>query len=240
MYLSVVIPAYNEEKRLPKTLKEISSYLEKQNYDYEIIVVNDGSKDKTAEIIKELISEIKNLKLIDNKENCGKGFVVRQGLLEAKGEYRLFTDADNSTPISEIEKFFPYFKKGYDIVIGSRDIKGAIIKNPQPLYRRILGDIFSLLSRIIVGYWGIKDSQCGFKAFTAKAANDILPKCRINRFAFDPEIIKLAKKMNYKIKEVPIIWENEPHTKVDFKNTIKMGIDLLIIKWNLLTGKYKI
>ena len=125
MYLSVIIPAYNEEKRLPNTLSDIDKYLLRQSYDYEIIVVNDGSKDRTAEVVGEGFSGIKNLRLIDNKENHGKGYVVRQGMLEAKGEYRLFTDADNSTSIDQVEKMWPYFKQGYNIIIGSRDVKGG-------------------------------------------------------------------------------------------------------------------
>jgi len=239
MHLSVIIPAYNEEKRLPKTLTEIDKYLRKQFYDYEIIVVNDGSKDRTAEIVRKLAKEIKNLRLIDNKANHGKGFVVRQGLLKAQGRYRLFTDADNSTSIDQVEKMWPEFEKGYDIVIGSRDIKGAILDPPQPWLRRLVGDTFNLLVQLILGLWGFRDTQCGFKGFTEKAAKDILPKCKINRFAFDPEILIIGKKMGYKIKEIPIYWKATPTTAVKLKSMVKMGIDLLKIKWNLITKKYE-
>ena len=239
MYLSIIIPAYNEEKRLPKTLIEIDKYLREQNYEYEIIIVNDGSKDKTAETVKELFSEIRNLKLIDNKENHGKGFVVRQGLLEAKGKYKLFTDADNSTSINQVEKMWPEFEKGYDIVIGSRDVKGAVLDPPQSWIRKvILGEGFKLFRKIIVGLWKIQDTQCGFKALTAKSADDILPKCRINRWAFDPEILVIGKKLGYKIKEVPVVWVNDPDSKVKFKGMMKMGFDLIKVKWNLITRKY--
>ena len=170
MYLSVIIPAYNEEKRLSKTLEEIDKYLSKQNYDYEILVVNDGSKDKTAQVIRDRVSVIQNLRLIDNKKNNGKGYVVRQGMLEAKGEYRIFTDADNSTSIDQVEKMWPYFEAGFDIVFGSRDAKGAILDLPQSPLRRFLGEVFGFLTNLIVGTWGIADSQCGFKCFTKKAA----------------------------------------------------------------------
>jgi dolichyl-phosphate beta-glucosyltransferase len=238
-YLSVIIPAYNEEKRLPKTLEEIDKYLRKQNYNYEIIVVNDGSKDKTAEIVREMFSEFRNLKLIDNKINQGKGAVVRQGMLSAKGEYRLFTDADNSTSIDQVEKMWPEFKKGYDIVFGSRDVKGAILDPPQPLFRRFLGEAFGFLTNLIVGTWGIADSQCGFKCFTKKAAEDIFPRCKINRFAFDPEILIIAKKLGYKIKEIPVYWRNDPESKVKFKSIVKMAIDLFKIRWNLIKGIYE-
>jgi len=238
MYLSLIIPAYNEEKRLSNTLFEIDKYLREQNYDYEIIVVNDGSKDKTTEIVKNLIPKIKNLRLIDNKINRGKGYVVKQGMLEAKGEYRIFTDADNSTPIDQIEKMWSGFKKGYDIVIGSRDIKGAVIANPQSWIRRRLGDAFNLLVQIILGLWGIWDTQCGFKGFTKEAAKNIFEKCKVSHFAFDPEILVLGKKLGYKIKEIPIVWINAPDSKVKVKSIIKMAIDLLKIRLNLIIGKY--
>ncbi|MDD2732205.1 MAG: glycosyltransferase family 2 protein [Candidatus Pacebacteria bacterium] len=238
MYLSVIIPAYNEEKRLPKTLLEIDRYLRKQDYEYEIIVVSDGSKDRTSEAVNNLKSEILNLKLIDNKENHGKGYVVRQGLIEAKGQYRLFTDADNSTSLDQVEDMIPYFNQDYDIVIGSRDVKGAVLDPPQPWHRVLVGNMFNLLTQFIVGLWGIWDTQCGFKALSAEAAEKILPKCRINRWAFDPEILKLGRKMGFKIKEVPVRWVNDPDSKVKLKGMIRMGFDLLKIRWNLITGKY--
>jgi len=256
MYLSVIIPAYNEEKRLSKTLEEIDKYLSKQRvaeasphlppcsasphsvYDYEILVVNDGSKDKTAQVIRDRVSVIQNLRLIDNKKNNGKGYVVRQGMLEAEGEYRIFTDADNSTSIDQVEKMWPYFEKGYDIVFGSRDVKGAILDPSQSLFRRFLGEAFGFLTNLIVGTWGIADSQCGFKCFTKKAAENIFPKCKINRFAFDPEFFVIAKKLGYKIKEIPVYWENDPESKVKFKWMVNMGLDLLKIRWNIITKKY--
>ena len=239
MYLSIIIPAYNEEKRLPKTLEAIDDYLRQQSYDYEIIVVNDGSKDRTAETIRGLTPVIKNLKLIDNKENQGKGAVVRQGMLEAIGDYRLFTDADNSTSVDQIEKMWIEFKNGYDIVIGSRDVKGAILDPPQPWLRQIiLGEGFKLFRKIIVGIWGIEDTQCGFKCLTRKAAENIFPKCKIDRFAFDPEILIIGKKLGYEIKEMPIFWKNDIESKVKFKSMVKMGFDLLKIRWNLIRGIY--
>ena len=257
MFLSVIIPAYNEEKRLPKTLAEIDKYLKNQNYDYEIIVVNDGSKDKTAEIVRDRISNNKNLRLIDNKKNHGKGYVVRQGMLAAIGEHRLFTDADNSTSIDQIEKMWPefaeasphlsprpplsgsVFEKGFDIVIGSRDVKGAVLDPPQPFLRNvILGEGFKLFRKIIIGLWRIEDTQCGFKCFTKKTAENIFPKCKINRFAFDPEILVIAKKLGYKIKEIPVYWRNDPQSKVKFKSMVKMGLDLFKIRFNLIAGKY--
>jgi len=239
MYLSVIIPAYNEEKRLPKTLEEIDKYLSKQNYDYEILAVNDGSKDKTVEVAKSLLLKIRNLKVTGYKVNQGKGYAVRFGMLEARGDYRIFTDADNSTSIDQIEKMWPEFEKGYDIVIGSRDVKGAILDPPQPWLRQlILGEGFKLLRKIIVGLWGIEDTQCGFKCFKGKVIEDVFPKCKINRFAFDPEFLIIAKKLGYKIKEIPVYWRNDPESKVKFKWMVNMGLDLLKIRWNLIKGIY--
>jgi glycosyltransferase involved in cell wall biosynthesis len=238
MYLSIIVPAYNEEKRLPSTLLDMGRYLSRQSYEYEIIVVNDGSKDRTAEVVKKLEPEIKGLKLIDNKKNHGKGFVVRQGLLEAEGEIRLFSDADNSTSVDQVEKIFPWIEKGFDIVIGSRDVKGAVLDPPQPWFRVMVGNIFNLMVQVLAGLWGIWDTQCGFKALTAKAAEDILPRCRIDRWAFDPEILKIGKKLGYKIKEIPVVWKNDPDSKVKLGGMVKMGFDLLKIRYNLIFGKY--
>ncbi len=238
MHLSVIIPAYNEEKRLPKTLREIDKYLSRQSYDSEIVVVSDGSKDRTGEVVKEMMREIENLRLIANKENHGKGYAVRQGMLEGKGDYRLFTDADNSTSIDQVEKMWPYFEKGYDVVIGSRDIKGAVLDPPQPRSRRLVGDVFRFFSHIICGTWGILDTQCGFKGLTKKAVLDIFPRTKIDGFSFDPEVLVIAKKLGYKIKEIPILWKNDIESKVKFKNMVKMGIGLLKIRWNLLNKDY--
>lgn len=239
IHLSIIIPAYNEEKRLPSTLIDIDKYLQKQNYSYEILVIDDGSKDKTAKVVKELIPRINNLEILDYGRNRGKGYAVKFGMLKAKGEYRLFTDADNSTSIDQIEKMWSCFDQGYDIVIGSRDIKGAILDPPQPINRRILGNFFSLLTMILCGTWGIKDTQCGFKGLTRRAAENIFPKCRIDRFAFDPEILVIGKRLKYKIKEIPVHWKNDLESKVKFSSVIKMGMDLLRISRNIITGKYK-
>ena len=239
MHLSIIIPAYNEEKRLLKTLKEIDGYLRRQNYDYEILVVNDGSKDKTVETGKSLIPLIKNLKITGYKKNQGKGFAVRFGMLEAQGDYRLFSDADNSTSLDQIEKMWPYLEEGYDIVIGSRDIKGAVLDPPQPWIRNvIMGEGFKLYRKLIIGLWGIEDTQCGFKCLSKRAAQDIFPKCLISRFAFDPEILVIAKKIGYKTKEVPVYWKNDLESKVKVKSVINMALDLIKIRFNLIKGFY--
>jgi len=238
IHLSVVIPAYNEEKRLPKTLEEIDKYLSKQNFDYEIIVVSDGSKDRTGQVVREMFSSVRGLRLIDNKENHGKGYVTRQGMLAANGNYRLFTDADNSTPLEQIEKMWPEFERGYQVVIGSRDIKGAVLDPPQPFFRRFTGDAFRLFRQLICDLWKLKDTQCGFKCFTRQVVQDVFPKCLIDRFSFDPEMLILAKKMGHKIKEVPIYWKNDAESKVKFQSMVKMGLDLIKIRWNLFSHKY--
>jgi glycosyltransferase involved in cell wall biosynthesis len=238
IFLSVVIPAYNEEKRLPKTIVEIFDYLSKKNFSFEVIVVNDGSKDKTAEVVKELIKKYPKLELIDNKENKGKGAVVRQGMLRARGGLRVFLDADHSTPISEIEKFIPEFEKGTDVAIGSREIKGAILDPPQPWYRRFVGEGFKWLRKIILGLWEIQDTQCGFKCFKAEVVEKVFPKCKIDRFAFDPEILVLVKREGYKIKEIPVYWRNDPDSKVKFKSIFNMAKDLIRIRLNLILRKY--
>ena len=236
--LSVIIPAYNEEKRITGTLRAIDSYLKNQNYSYEILVVDDGSKDKTVDITKSLMSEIQNLNVTGHKKNRGKGYAVRFGMLEAKGEYRLLTDADNSTSVDQIEKMWPEFDAGYDVVIGSRDVEGAISDPPQPSTRVLTGNVFKLLRKIIVGLWKVDDTQCGFKAFSAKCVEKVFVKGKIDRFAFDPEILILAKRAGYKIKEVPIYWKNDLDSKVKFKSMVKMLIDLFRIRLNLILRIY--
>jgi dolichyl-phosphate beta-glucosyltransferase len=234
MWLSVIIPAYNEEKRIKNTLLKVGGYLAKQPYDYEIIVVNDGSSDKTADVLQEMRSRIANLDIINNEKNRGKGFVVRQGLLKGKGEYRLFLDADSSASIEEIEKFFPYIKQRYDVVIGSRSIKGANIISSQPWQRNFLGKIYSEMVKIFAGLYGFYDTQCGFKIFSAESVNDIFPKCKIDGWSFDVEILFLAKKLGYSIKEVPISWANSLGTKVKIKGEVIAFFDLFKIRWNII------
>jgi dolichyl-phosphate beta-glucosyltransferase len=238
-YLSVIIPAYNEAKRLPLTLIDIDKHLSKVDYFYEIIVVDDGSKDATKEIVKRFSHLIKNLKLIDNKENHGKGWVVKQGMLEAKGEIRLFMDADNSTSIDQFSKMIPYFKEGYDVVIGSRDIEGAKMVPPQPWYKRLAGDIGNLIIQALL-LPGIWDTQCGFKAFTEEAALKIFPLMKINRWAFDVEALALAKKFGYKIKEIPVVWVNSPFSKVKALDYFRVLWEVLKIKYWIIIDKYKI
>ncbi len=238
-YLSIIIPSYNEYKRLPMTLTDINKRLADFDFSYEILVVDDGSKDATEDVVRRFSHLMENLRLVDNKENHGKGWVVRQGMLEAKGEIRLFMDADNSTSIDQFKNMIPYFKQGYDAVIGSRDVKGAKLVPPQPWYKRLAGNIGNLVIQILLlpGMW---DSQCGFKAFTEEAAKKIFPLMRINRWAFDVESLVLAKKLGYKIKEIPVTWVNDPESKVKLSGYVNFFSEVLKIKWWTMTGRYNV
>lgn len=238
-FLSVIIPAYNEAERIPKTLLDMDKYLSQAGFSYEIIVVNDGSKDKTAEVVEKMRPLIKNLKLIDNKVNQGKGGVVAQGMLEAKGLIRLFADADNSTPIEQVEKFFPYFKEGYDIVIGSRVMKDSQLAVKQPFYRQILGRLGNLIIRLLA-VPAIKDTQCGFKAFTEQAAEKIFSQLTIKRWGFDVEVLAIARLLGYRIKEVGIRWINDPHSKVKASAFFEVLTEVLKIRLNIWRKKYNL
>jgi dolichyl-phosphate beta-glucosyltransferase len=240
IYLSVIIPAYNEADRIPKTLKIISSYLERQPYSYEILVVCDGPKDRTADVVRDLSLIIPKLKLIDRKKNMGKGFSIKEGMLAAKGKVRLFTDADNSTDISYFDKMRPLFDKGYDIVISTRDAKdapGAGQDVPQPWHKRLMGNIGNLYIQIMA-VPGIWDTQNGFKSFRDYAAEKIFSKTAINRWAFDVEALALARKLDYKIGIIPIHWINDPKSHVSLPAYFKVLFDVAKIRWNLTRRKY--
>lgn len=239
-HLSVIIPAYNEERQIKMTLEAIYNYLSRQNYSWEAIVVSDGSSDKTVEMVSEFISNKPEFSLIANTQNRGKGFVVRQGMLEAQGDFHLFTDADNSTSIEQAEKFWPYLDEGYDIVIGSIEVPGAVINEEAQWYRRFLGHYSKYLIRIVAGLWDIHDTQRGFKFFTAKAAKNIFSRAKIDRFGFDIEVLALAKKMGYKIKELPVVWNNPADSKVSLKSYFEVLRDLFKIRWYLSANKYKL
>ena len=241
-YLSVIIPSYNEEKIISKTLLSIGEYLKKQAFSYQILVVSDGSKDKTSEIVNSFKNTIANLDLIDNQENHGKGWVTKQGMLEAKGQIRLFMDADNATTVDHFERMKPYFDKGADVVIGSReerDAKGAKQAVPQSFFKRILGDAGNILIQIFA-VWGVWDTQCGFKAFSQKAAEDVFSKSKIDRWGFDIEALALAKKLGYKINIVPVFWINNPDSRVNLKGYLRTFKELFQVWYWLITDKYGI
>ena len=240
-HLSVIIPAYNEENRIKGTLEAVYNYFFRQNYSWEVIVVSDGSKDRTVEVVSEFISNKPEMGLIANTKNNGKGYVVRQGMLQAQGDFRLFTDADNSTSIEQIEKIFPYLtNKEYDIAIGSIEVPGAEINESAQWYRRILGKYSKYLIRVVAGLWSIHDTQRGFKLFSAASARNIFSRTKIDRFGFDIEVLAIAKKMGYNIKELPIVWDNPGDSKVTLKSYFGVLRDLCKIRWYLWTNNYKL
>lgn len=238
-FLSVVIPAYNEEHRLPTTLIAIDKYLSSQDYSYEVLVVNDASTDRTAEVAQRFSETMKNVRLVSYDQNKGKGGAVKTGMLEARGTYRLFTDADNSTSIDHFEKMLPHFKAGYDVVICSRDLKESVLSPPQPWYKRVLGRMGNLIVQPLL-LPGLKDTQCGFKAFTEEAARDAFNRLTILRWGFDIEALALAKHMGYRIKEIPVVWVNDPHSKVQASSYAKTLLEVFKIRFNFWFRKYNI
>ncbi|MEK7546919.1 MAG: dolichyl-phosphate beta-glucosyltransferase [Patescibacteria group bacterium] len=243
-FLSIIIPAYNESERLPLTLVDIDKRLSAAKYSYEIIVVNDGSTDNTAEVVQKMSAAIKNLKLIDNRTNQGKGGVVKQGMLLAKGEYRLFTDADNSTSVDHFDKMLPYFLRSaeenecFDVVIGSRAVKGSRLEPPQLFYRQLLGKLSNIIIQI-VNVPGIWDTQCGFKVFTEKAAEKIFGVSKINGWGFDIEALALARHFGYRIKEVPVHWVNSAKSHVKLSAYLKTFVENVKIRWWIIIGAYE-
>jgi dolichyl-phosphate beta-glucosyltransferase len=237
MYLSVIIPAYNEQARLRPTLDMVDSYLRERNYEYEIIVVNDGSQDDTVRVVEEAMKEIPHLRLIDNKKNHGKGWVVRKGMLSAKGSFRLFMDADGSTNIENLDQLFPYAKDGYEVIASSRRIPGAVVEVEQNWLRNILGALFRILIRVVVPI-GVVDTQNGFKLFTARAAEEVFRRQRTFTWAFDVEILAIARLLGFRIKEVPIHWVNDGRSTVTAKGIIKMFFEVFQIRFQLWTGTY--
>jgi len=237
--LSVIIPAYNESERIGRTLLSVDKYLSQQDYSYEIVVVNDGATDNTAEVVNKFKKLVKHLRLIDNKKNHGKGYVVRQGLLESKAAWRLFMDADGSTSIEHIEKMWPLTRK-YEVIISSRDskdAKGAKQAVPQAFPKRMIGNMANILIQIF-GVWGIWDTQNGFKMFSAQAAQDIFQQTTIDHWGFDIEALALARKLGYKIGIVGIYWVNDPRSHVTLAGYLNTFVELMKIRWNFIRGRY--
>lgn len=241
MYLSWIIPTYKEEKRIEKTVREIDAYLRSKNFveGYEIIVVDSSSPDRTEEIVRTLCKEIPLLRLL-RVENKGKGWSVAQGMLNAKGKIRIFSDADNSTAPRYFDPMVPLFEKGYGVVISSRDPKdasGASRDIEEPWYREIMGNLGNLIIQIF-GVWGIWDTQNGFKALRADVAEKIFSAAKMHGFSFDIELLALARRFGYPIGIIPIRWRFDPDSKVTLADYLQVFTDVFKIRWNLMTRKY--
>lgn len=235
---TIVIPAYNESARLAASLEKVLAYVHAQNWNAEVIVINDGSRDNTADIARTFAAKDPTLRLIENPGNRGKGYSVRNGMLHAKGEIILFSDADLSSPIEEASKLLAALDQGADIAIGSRWLRAETQTHRQPLYRQLFGRVFNLLLRLTLGL-NFKDTQCGFKAFRQPAVTAVFPLQKIERWGFDPEILFLARKLGFEVKEVPVLWGHSGGTRINpLVDGSRMFLEMLRIRWYSITGKY--
>lgn len=245
--VSVVIPAYNEERRLPQTLARVATYFASQTYPSEILIVDDGSTDSTTQIVEAFAKEHPSIRLIKN-DHRGKGYTVRTGMLAAQGHIVLFSDADLSTPIEDLEKILPWFERGYDIVIGSREGTGAE-RMQEPFYRHIMGRVFNFVVQMLT-VRGIEDTQCGFKAFRDDVARDVFSRMLLYGdnaqkisggmvTAFDVEVLFIGSRSGYRIKEVPVQWRYGTETKVNpLRDSYRNFRDVLQVRWNDVRGLY--
>ncbi len=236
--LSIVVPSYNEEARLPDTLEKISRYIREQRPNTEVIVVDDGSTDATAAVAEKFRGTIANLRVLSNGVNRGKGFSVRHGSLEALGDVVLFTDADLSAPIEEAKKLLAALES-HDVAIGSRALDRRLIETHQSAFREVAGILFNKIVRIILRLPFV-DTQCGFKAFRRERCHIIFEQQTIERFGFDPELLYLARHHGLSTVEVPVRWAHSPATKVSmFRDSVQMFVDVFVIRWNGLLGRYR-
>jgi glycosyltransferase involved in cell wall biosynthesis len=235
---SIVIPAYNESGRIPATLKSVMECVRANGWLAEIIVVDDGSRDATAEVVRTFAAGAPEVRLIQNPGNHGKGYSVRNGMLQALGEIVMFTDADLSAPIEEAERLFAALADGADIAIGSRWLERTRQTIRQPLYRQFFGRCFNAVTRFVMGL-SFADTQCGFKAFTRDAAQTVFQLQTIERWGFDPEILFIALKRGYRIEEVSVSWAHDERTRMSYlKDGMRMLQDIAIVRWNALLGRY--
>ena len=236
--LSIVLPAYNEAARIGGSLDKITEYAQQHAWNVEVIVVNDGSSDNTAEIICQYAKRYSWVRSIDNPGNRGKGYSVRNGMLHARGDILLFSDADLSSPIEEADKLIAALHAGADVAIGSRWVRKELQVVPQPLRRQILGRMFNLALRVVLGL-NFKDTQCGFKAFRRSAAELVFTQQQVETWGFDPELLYLAKKAGLRTVEVPVYWAHSEGTRLHpLRDGIRMFAQLFQIRWNAITGKY--
>ena len=235
---SIVIPAFNESARIPATLEAVVSCIRRHGWSAEVIVVNDGSRDNTAEVVQAFAATAPEVRLIQNPGNHGKGYSVRNGVLQALGEVILFTDSDLSAPIEEAERLFAAIEQGADIAIGSRWLESGRQTHRQPLYRQLFGRCFNAVTRLVMGL-RFADTQCGFKAFTREAAQAIFPLQTIDGWGFDPEILFIAVKRGLVVKEVAVSWAHDERTRMSYlKDGAKMLEEMAAIRWNALVGRY--
>ena len=235
--LSIIIPAYNEENRLPETLRQVAAYLHQSRLDSEVIVVDDGSGDHTAAVAESFRGAIPSLRVVPNGVNRGKGFSVRHGMLEARGRIVLFTDADLSAPIEEADKLLAALGT-HDVAIGSRALDRSLITVHQSRFRELAGVLFNKLVRLCLRLPFV-DTQCGFKAFRREPCRILFEQQRIERYGFDPELLYLARRHGLRSVEIPVRWAHSPATKVSmFRDSLQMFLDILIIRWNALRGRY--
>jgi dolichyl-phosphate beta-glucosyltransferase len=235
---SIVIPAYNESARIPATLESVVACIRDKGWPAEVVVVNDGSMDSTARLIKDFAAHAPEVRLLENPGNRGKGYSVRAGILQAQGEVVMFTDSDLSAPIEEAERLFAAIANGADIAIGSRWLESGRQTHRQPLYRQLFGRCFNLVCRMVMNL-PFADTQCGFKAFTRNAAQTVFQLQTIERWGFDPEILFIALKRGYRIDEVPVSWEHDERSRMSYlKDGLQMLKELAIVRWNALMGRY--
>lgn len=247
-YLSIIIPAYNEERRLPATLDQILVFVDRQASGCEVIIADDGSTDTTGAIAEQVAARRSDVRVL-RLDHRGKGYAVRQGMLAGRGEYLLFSDADLAVPIEEWPKLERALAAGYDVVIGSREGIGAR-REGEPWYRHVMGRVFNLIVQV-VAVGGIQDTQCGFKAMTRNAARDLFSRVRLYGddarpvsgaavTAFDVEVLFLARRRGYRIYEVPVLWRYGTETKVDpLRDSLRNLRDVLAVRWNMLRGRYR-
>lgn len=229
--ITIVIPAYNESKRLPPTLERIVAYVRQQERKVDLLIVDDGSQDGTGELAQQVIGDRIPLTVLVNRPNRGKGYSVRRGMLEATGDCVLFTDADLSTPIEELDALLAEIEAGADIAIGSRAMPGSRIEVHQPWWRERAGRLFGFVTRVIA-LPGIYDSQCGFKCFRREAAQAIFPLQTLGGWAFDVEVLVIARKLGFRVAQVPVRWVNDPNSKVHMlSDGLKMVADMIKVRW---------
>jgi len=236
---SFILPAYNESERLSESIPKVLEYVRDRGFAAEIIVVNDGSTDKTADIVRQFAVSDSTIVLLENPGNRGKGYSVRNGMLHARGEVALFTDADLSSPITEGDKLFAALGAGADVAIGSRWLQRELQTERQPLMRQLYGRLFNLGLRLMLGLRH-KDTQCGFKAFNRRAIDTVFTRQRIERWGFDPELLFLADEFRLKTTEVPVEWAHDHRSKIHpVRDGLRICMEVVKIRWNSLLGRYR-